>query len=140
MPSDATLSIPLRPSRRLAAALAVAHLVAAAAVLLAALPGWLAALLLLAVGASLARSRLAGVVAVLRLGRDGGFETVGADGTAMAAEVDAQTLVLGWLVVLVYRVEGRRRALVLPGDALDAEDARRLRVWLRWRAAAAEGA
>jgi hypothetical protein len=46
-------------------------------------------------------------------------------------------LVLSFLVVLLYRQQGRLRSLTLPGDSLAAEDFRQLRLWLRWQSAAA---
>jgi hypothetical protein len=75
---------------------------------------------------------VAGVV----LGGDGGIEIVGADGTASEATVHPHTLVLSFLVVLLYRQQGRLRALTLLEDSLSDGDFRQLRLWLRWRSAA----
>jgi hypothetical protein len=137
MKAVAPLAISLKPSRRLLLILSLAHLVAAGAVLASRLHPWAAALLLLLVGASLARQRAQPQVAALILRGDGSMETVGADGTASAAAVHAHTLVLSSLVVLLYRQQGRLRALTLLGDSLAEEDFRQLRLWLRWRTAAA---
>ena len=76
-------------------------------------------------------------VAALVLGGDGEIEIVGADGTAKEAVVHPHTVVLSFLVVLLYRSEGRLRSLTLLGDSLADEDFRQLRLWLRWRPAAA---
>jgi hypothetical protein len=72
-------------------------------------------------------------VASWSLGGDGSIEIVGADGTASEAVVHPHTLVLSFLVVLLYRCQGRLRALTLLGDSLAEEDFRQLRLWLRWR-------
>jgi toxin CptA len=134
MKPAAPLSIPLKPSRRLLAVQLGAHLLAVLAVLLSTIPGWLAALLLAAVGLSLSRWRKADLPASLILHGDGRCEKVGADDTANEVVVLPQTVVLSWLVVLRHRQQGRTGAWVLVADSLDAEDFRRLRLWLRWRA------
>jgi len=135
-PVAAPLSLSLRPSRRLALALSVAHVVAAAAVLASALPAWLAALLVVLIGASLAYQRRPLPVASLVLRGEGRIETVDAGGATAEAAIHPHTLVLAWIVVLLYRQRGRLSALTLLSDSLDPEDFRQLRVWLRWRAAA----
>jgi hypothetical protein len=76
-------------------------------------------------------------VAAIVLRGDGNIEIVGADATANEAVVHPHTLVLSFLVVLLYRQQGRLRFLTLPGDSLAAEDFRQLRLWLRWQSAAA---
>ncbi|MCX7146606.1 MAG: hypothetical protein NT042_10490 [Sulfuritalea sp.] len=136
----ALLSVSLKPSRRLLLIQSLAHAVAAAAVLAATIPSWLAALLLLLIGASLARGRLVAPVAALLLSGDGRLETVGADGTANEATVHPHTLVLSFLVVVLYRQDGRLRSLTLLADSLTAEDFRQLRLWLNWRSTAAKAA
>ncbi|MDK9704948.1 MAG: hypothetical protein OEL20_17620 [Sulfuritalea sp.] len=136
----APVSISLRPSRRLLAVQSAAHLVAAGAVLAATLPAWLAAILLILIGASLARLPTPPPVSMLVLRGDGRFETVDAGGTATEAVVHPHTLVLSFLVVLLYLQEGRSRSLTLLGDSLAAEEFRQLRLWLRWRSTAANPA
>ena len=133
----AALTIPLRPSRQLLLVQSMAHVVAAGAVLASTIPSWLAALLLLVVGLSLARQSRPLPVAAIVLRGDGNIEIVGADGTASEAVVHPHTLVLSFLVVLLYRQQGRLRSLTLPGDSLASEDFRQLRLWLRWQSAAA---
>lgn len=133
----APLTIPLRPSRRLLLVQSVAHLSAAGAVLASTIPSWLMALILLLVGLSLARQRRLPPVAAIVLRGDGAIEIVGADATAREAEVHPHTVVLSFLVVLLYRQQGRLRSLTVPDDSLAAEDFRRLRLWLRWQSAAA---
>jgi hypothetical protein len=114
----ASLSFALKPSRRLLLIQSLAHLVAAGAVLAANLPPWMTAILLLLAGASLARVRRPLTVASVIMGGDGSIEIVGADGTASEAVVHPHTLVLSFLVVLLYRCQGRLRALTLLGDSL----------------------
>jgi hypothetical protein len=132
----APIPVVLKPSQRLLAIQSLAHLVATGAVLAANLPAWLAVVCLLLVGASLARMRRPLQVSALVLGGDGSIEKVGADGTASKAVVHPHTLVLSFLVVLLYRSEGRLGSLTLLGDSLADDDFRQLRLWLRWRATA----
>ena len=136
----APLSVSLKPSRRLLVIQSAAHVLAVAAVLASAVPSWLAAVLLLMIGASLARLRRTLPVGHLVLHGDGRLETVGADGTVSEALVHPHTLVLSFLVVLLYRQQGRANAVTLLGDSLAPEDFRQLRLWLRWRSAAANPA
>ncbi|MDA8259733.1 MAG: hypothetical protein M0Z99_29525 [Betaproteobacteria bacterium] len=136
----ATLPVSIKPSRRLLLVQLLAHAIAAGAVLASAIAPWIAALLLLLVGASLARLRAAASVTGLLLHGDGRCETVGADGTASEAAIHPHTLVLAFLIVLLYRQDGRLRSLTLLGDSLPDEDFRQLRLWLRWRSAAAASA
>ncbi|MCK9389390.1 MAG: hypothetical protein M0Q22_13485 [Sulfuritalea sp.] len=136
----ATLSLSIKPSRRLAVIQSLAHVVGAGAVLAATLPSWLMAALLLLIGASLARQRRTPSVEGLVLGGDGQLQIVGAGDTAVDVVVHPHTLVLSFLVVLLYRQEGRLRSLPLLADSLAAEDFRQLRLWLRWRSTAANPA
>lgn len=67
-----------------------------------------------------------------------------ADGSLLVAEPTADwqpvellpgSLVSPMCTVLRLRVDGHARSVVVLADSLDGEDYRRLRVWLRWRAA-----
>ena len=136
----ASLSFSLKPSRRLLLIQSLAHLVAAGAVLAATLPAWLAVIFLLLLGASLAHMRRQLPVVSLRLSGDGVIEIVGADGTASEAVAHPHTLVLSFLVVLLYRQQDRLRSMTLLEDSLTAEDFRQLRLWLRWRSTATKPA
>ena len=133
----APLSVSIRPSRRLLLIQSSAHVAAAMAVLVATIPSWLAATLLLLIGASLAHQRRLSPVAGLLLHGDGRLEAVGIDGTTSEAVVHPHTFVLSFLVVLLYRQERHLRSLTLLADSLAAEDFRQLRLWLRWRSTAA---
>jgi hypothetical protein len=93
---------------------------------------------LLLVGYSLARQRNAEIPTSLILRDAGRFEKVGADGTVTEAEVHPHTMVISPLIVLLYRQDDRTGALVLANDSLSPGNARELRLWLRWRARAAQ--
>ncbi|TRZ90313.1 MAG: hypothetical protein D4R84_16400 [Rhodocyclaceae bacterium] len=137
MKQIAAFPVVIKPSRHLLIVQSVAHVAAAGAVLATALPSWLTALLLILIGASLARLRRNSPVTGLVLGGDGLLQIVGPDGAASDAAVHPHTLVLSFLVVLLYRQQGGLHALTLPADSLATEDFRQLRLWLRWRAVAA---
>lgn len=136
----APLSVSIRPSRRLQAIQLAAHVLAIAAVLASNVPSWLSVVLLLSIGASQARLRRISLVDGLVLHGDGRLEARGADGMVSEAQVHPHTLVLAFLVVLLYRQQGRSRSLTLLGDSLAPEEFRQLRLWLRWRSAAANPA
>ncbi|MBI5110139.1 MAG: hypothetical protein HZA62_15500 [Rhodocyclales bacterium] len=133
MPPVAPQTIHLKPSRRLLLIQLAAHLVGGAAVLASSIPGWTAALLLVLVGYSLARQRNAELPTSLILRDAGRFEKVGADSTVTEGVVHPHTMVIAPLVVLLYREKGRIKAMALASDSLSQDDARELRLWLRWR-------
>ena len=57
------------------------------------------------------------------------------DGVTGSARVDGASTVMSWGVVLLLRpAHARREALTLLPDALNHDDFRCLRLWLRWRA------
>jgi hypothetical protein len=114
---------------------AAAHAAASGAVLAADLPPWLATAFLLLVGASLARSRRAPMAESFTLGGDGQFYIVGPEGSSPVS-LHPHTLVLSFLVVLLYRQESRLRSITVLADSLAPEDFRQLRLWLRWRSEA----
>ncbi len=130
----APLTVTLKPSRRLLVIQSAAHLIAGLSVLVATIPPWLAVLLLLGLGASLAHMRKSSDISALVLRGDGRLEKVGADGTAKELGLHPHTTVLPFLIVLLYREEGRSGSLVLLVDSMSDDDFRQIRVWLRWRA------
>lgn len=137
MKSAASLKIAFEPSRRLLMIEWAAHLFLVPAVLVAAMPVWIAASLAGVIGVSLVRvhKHLCARRGVLRLHADGRLEKLGADGTPIVWQVHPSTTVLPFLVVLLYRQQGHTRSLVLLGDSCAGDDFRQLRLWLRWRAA-----
>ncbi len=133
MPPVTPISILLRPSRLLTVAVAAFHAVASLAVLLAALPGWGAALLLFAIGASFARLRQFQVPEALVLRGNRQFIKVGAGETAH--DVDCSSSMLAGMLVLRFRDDDKLRSLVLlPDSFVHAEDVRRFRRWFIWQA------
>jgi toxin CptA len=136
MKSAARLAVSITPSRRLLVVQSMAHVAAIGAVLASNVPSWLMAFLLLLIGGSLAHFRRTLPFTGLVLHSDGRIETVGPDGVASDAAVHPHTLVLSFLIVLLYRQQGRLRSITLLGDSLSAEDFRQLRLWLRWRSTA----
>lgn len=130
----------LRPcrSRRLALFVAVAHLLAAAALIPLALgAGWRAALLLL-VGLSLAYHVWASLLARAPWSlhaacwSEQGWSLAFGNGEQRAATLLPSTLITPWLVVLNFRVHRLRyHSLLLTDEVLDPTLLRRLRVRLR---------
>ena len=143
--SELMSSIRLRPSRILAAMLLLAHGGAAAAVIASGMPRELQAVLvlLLVANAGLAARRAALLrspdsVIALEIAPDDALSIQTRRGDRIGCEVLGSSYVASFLVVLNLRGKddgGTRRAVMLP-DSLDPEDFRKLRVWLRWKAAA----
>ncbi len=92
-----------------------------------------------AISASLFRHGLCRqAIAALRLRDDGRIDLIADDGLVQEASVLPDTTVMTRLIVLIARPTGLSKGkviLVLPVDAVGAEAHRRLRVWLKWRAA-----
>lgn len=131
-----TLLIPLRASRFRVVLVMVAHVLAVTALWRADLGLAYRLVLLAAVLASLVWSMRRRVLPVLRCLADGSLETGHGD-TWTPATVQPETVVLPWFVALRYRKPDRRHDDILAvfPDMLPADDFRRLRVWLKWRAA-----
>lgn len=131
----------LGPSRRLALVLLVAHL--AVLFVLATLPvtPWLqtggSVLLVLSAVHAIAQHALrrgrSSVIALQFADREQ-LRVLTRDGIWHAGRILGSSTVGAALIVLNIRLDDRRRRLhvVIPGDSLDAQDFRRLRVWLRW--------
>ena len=69
----------------------------------------------------------------LRIAADGRLQCLDDAAGWRDAEVLGDSFVSTALIVLRYRLAGRRvRSLTLLPDSAEAEDLRRLRVWLRW--------
>ncbi len=141
MPGPPSLDLELRGSRRLAVAILSIHLLAAAGVVLAGLPGGFVAavllLLALALGYSLRRHvllRSSGSVVRLHARPDGAMECLFRDGVWRKMRVLRSSSLFPLFAVLCLAPEGGgrgRRVAVFP-DALAAEDWRRFCVWVRW--------
>jgi len=135
-----TLTLSIHPSRWLRTALALLHLLAAAAVLLAYLAVWVQAVLLIAVAASLGLHLRPRPSLEIRCEADGRL-LLQKDGDWQVASLQPATMVTPWLSALQFRLgESRRtRTLAILPDSLPADDFRRLRVWLKWKAHVAGG-
>ena len=133
------ITVKLRPSRNLVLLLIAAHLVALLAVTLIELLVWTKLALLLLIGISFWNCRKfwygARRINLLTLRDDGVLDYTRMNGETGQASIHPQSTVTPSLTVILLRQEGRLEALVLLPDALDREDYRRLRLWLRWRSA-----
>jgi toxin CptA len=135
-----TLRVWLRPSRTLAATIAVAHLAAAAAAVLA-LPGAAAAVVVAGVALSAiaqlrdALHRGPRSITGLELAADGRVAVADPARQWATARLQTAAVPVPWLAVVALRdARGHRRSAVVLPDALDREAFRRLRLWLRWGA------
>lgn len=130
----------------LALGLCAAHLGAAAAVWLAAVPLWLKLVLGLGVATSLgwplarqAALRAAEAIVELEVSERGRLSFLTRRGEWRACELLGSTYVSPRLTVLNLKPEGGRyaRHVVLLPDNVDEREFRRLRTWLRWGARSA---
>lgn len=127
-------SLTTLPSRRLARTVLVMHLLAVLAIGLADLEAWIQMALIGVVLASLVTHRPNQAVR-LQCGDDGALALHdGAEWHVVTLRAD--TFVSPHLTVLRHVEEGARRprSTLILGDSLPADDYRRLRVWLKWRA------
>jgi len=134
------VTLPVRRSRALALTLLAAHGFAAAGIAPIDLP--LAGKLLLwaAVAASLVRTLTRQSAVGLTLGADGRVALIRTDGSSVECAVEPATTVFPWLIVLCARHSEATETLTLPIDALGSQGHRKMRLWLKWRAAASETA
>lgn len=131
------ITVGLHRSRFLSLGLVLAHLAVVAIVLAAPWVMGVKALLLscLLVSGTLGWRWMAPRVECLRLLADGGMEgrlLGGANYESFA--LFGSATVHQWLTVFRVAGEAGRFAVVIAPDSINAEDFRRLRVWLRWRA------
>jgi toxin CptA len=140
MDTAASLIVALRPSRRLAWLLGLAHLAAGTAVAVL-VPLWVAIPLVLALAAHgvtqaarVALLRGADSVVAVEARRASGIPFRTRDGAWHEGRLLGSSYVSPWLTILDLRPAGARglRHVVIVPDAVDPDDFRRLRVWLRW--------
>ncbi|MDD5177345.1 MAG: hypothetical protein PHQ05_13080 [Sterolibacterium sp.] len=132
-------TLTLHPSKRLALLLLVAHGGALGLIAAVPLPFWIKLVLLLgvllsawhALKCSQGRQR----IVRLTLREDGVLDYARLGGEVGEAHVHPQTTVTPQLTVVLLRSKRRIEPLVLLPDSLDAEEFRKLCLWLRWRAA-----
>jgi toxin CptA len=142
------LKIELKASRMLTAVLAFAHITVAALLLASGLEAVLAAplmALLLAGGwrsiRHSARLMSSSCIVALEVTSDSRLSARMRNGRWMACEVLGTTFVASRLTLLNLRERGSNtvRHVVVAPDGIDDDDFRKLRVWLRWRAAEGAG-
>jgi toxin CptA len=136
------LKIALRPSRMLTAILLIAHGAAIVLIVLVGLPPWLQVIAIGVLVASLAfyvrqtaLLRSPDAVIAIEIASDDAFSIQTRRGDWLGCEVLGSTYVASFLTLLNLRELDKgavRHAAILP-DSTDAEDFRRLRVWLRWK-------
>ena len=141
-----TLTIEAGPSRLLAGLLVIMHGFAAALFWLVPLPNWFVLLLmpvfLISAWHALRREAfrtLQHSLVAFRFDADGRCEFQTRAGVWHEAELLSSSFVAPYLTVLNLKpADGRRvQNLVILHDAVNAEDFRRLRVWLKWRCSSA---
>jgi hypothetical protein len=137
--------VDIGPSRRLAAALLIAHLVAVAAIVAASLPLPVAMALMLAVTASgghqvarVALVSLRGSIVCLQVEADGAAQVRYRDGRTASATVLDSTVTGGSLSLVRLRIAGDLflRTVPLLADNCSAASFRRLRTGLAWQVGA----
>ncbi|MGQ0579893.1 MAG: protein YgfX [Betaproteobacteria bacterium] len=137
------LRIGIAPSRLLAALLIFVHLSAGACVLAFVAPWWAVAVLSTALCASLVfhlrrdALRLSGDAVIEVTLRDHGrCELLTRGGAVLEGTVAASSFVSALFTIVNVRLDGGRslRSVVVMPDNAAAEERRRLRVWLRYRA------
>lgn len=137
----ATLLLTLMPSRRLALAAWILHLLAAVCIAVAALPWFLEIGLLMAVAGSLYHERRARLaltrprsIVAIRASADGEWQVVRRDGSISRARLDDGAYVHPLLVVASFTTDdGPRERVVVVPDMTPADSMRELRVRLRCR-------
>jgi toxin CptA len=141
---ETALRVRLAPSRRLAWLLGVSHAGALLLSWITAVEWWLSLVLSLAALGSLrhalryqALRSAPGALIGLELRPDGSAAVQDQRGCWREARLLRSSFVSPWLTILNLTLAGarlRRSVLVAP-DSLQAGEFRRVRVWLRWRAA-----
>lgn len=140
------LKIEIHPSRHLAILLGIAHTAAAGISLVVDMPTPARLLLMLGIAASFVHAlygpallRAGGSIIAVELGEGGKLSVRTRRGGWHAATLRDSSFVASYLAVLNLKLEKAYFAhhVVIMPDSMDAEDFRRLRVWLRWRKAAA---
>ena len=142
------LKASLSPSHILAAILILAHGAAITVVALVGMQQWLQLLAIAALLANLAyvvaRAALlrgSSAVVALEVTSDNALSIQTRSGEWIECEVLGSTYVVSFLTVLNLREieKGSVRHIMILPDSMDAEDFRRLRVWLRWKRGTPQG-
>lgn len=135
MEREPPITLAIRRSPSLVAALIVIHVLAGVGLPPADLSVALKSILWVALALSLAMAvRRSHRVASLTLNGNGRLSLQRLDGHCLDCHVDRATTVWPWLIILLARNVATTEALVLPVDALGGDGHRQLRLWLRWKA------
>ena len=134
------LRVELKPSRRLAALLGIAHGAALLLLTTLSLPLWviglIAFLLLWSAVQTISRhARLHGANAVtaLELADREQLQLRTVDGVWHRGRLLGSSTISAWIVLLNIRLDrGSTLHVAIPGDGISEDDFRHLRVWLRW--------
>ncbi len=126
----------------MAAILVIAHGAAIAVIALVSLPLWVQLIAIAALAGSFAFEirqtvllRAPDAVVALEIAADDTLSVHTRRGNWIKCEVQGRTYVTYFLTILNLKEQGggrAKRAVILP-DSIDAEDFRKLRVWLRWK-------
>ncbi len=133
---QAPLVLRLRRSNLSRVGLAGVGLMALTAIAMADLPTYVRVVALLAAGMLTWQAWRAPMPLELKLNPDGRLHWRAAASSWQEVSLLPSSTVTPWLCVLVCRPAGQKRPrhFALYPDSLSADDFRRLRVWLRWRA------
>jgi len=136
--------ISVRPSVLIAVAISILHVGAAAVVWLVPIPVLGKAVFTLAIAVSLiyfmardAALHASRSIVALELREEGGIACQTRNGAWLECELLGSSYVAPGMTIINLRARGwmgYRRVILVP-DNVDVEDFRRLRTWLRWRAA-----
>ena len=126
--------IKLRRSRLRLVLLLLFHTLAALCVVVAPMLWPIQVLLGVLIGASLWRALPPDQVLALSLSWRNGLQCLLPGDQRVSAVVMPDTTILGWLIVLRWRIEedSRVNSLLLFPDSMSVEEYRLLRIWLRW--------
>jgi toxin CptA len=137
------LKLSIKRSRYLVWLLLLAHAGAMALLWPLAMPAWGKTMIILAVIASLmfflghvALLSAPEAVIAVEIRESGEITVKNRRDEWRECRLSGDSFVSAWLTIMVLAQEGRRiaRYVVITPDNVDAEDFRRLRVWLRWAA------
>ena len=136
------LRIEIRRSRWLLLLLGLAHAAALALAISAGLPAWAKLMMVALVSVSGIHSialhalqALSRSTCALEISDDCAVQARDGGGEWWNAQLLPSTFVTPWLTILNLHIDGKRlpRHVILLPDRVDADQFRRLRVWLRWR-------
>jgi toxin CptA len=135
------LRLSIGPSRYLLWLLILAHAGAVVLLWLLALPVWVKSVLTLAVIASLVHSlrhvallKAAESIIAIEIKEPAALAFQTRRGEWHECSLSGDSYVSAWLTIVILKIDKRRfpKCAVITPDNVDAEDFRRLRVWLRW--------